>query len=116
MRRNLAKLLLEFEIVEKLFPLLVGDFGFRADELAGALENLPQPLAQLDPLAEILRQNMTDAQERIAGGEHLAIGIDEIASPGIEIGRGRIGGQNFVSQRLQLVAGGPTWPAIASWA
>ena len=101
-RRQPAERLLELEIVAKLFPFLLGDFGFRANELSGPLENLPQPVAQLGPLAKVFRQNVADAEKRVCRGGDLVVGVDKIAGPRVQIGGGRIGGQNFVGQRLEL--------------
>ena len=105
----------EFEIVAEFFSLLVSDFRFRTHELAGVLDDFSEPVAQLGPFAEILGQNMADAQKHFGGRGQLLIGIDEIGGPRVQIGGSRIGGQNFLSQRLELALPGERGQRLLLW-
>ncbi len=96
----------EFEIVAKALGDLFVGFGPRADELAGAVENLAEPLPQIGPLAEAFGQDVAHAQQRVGGAGDAPVGIDEVDRPGVQVGAARRGLDHFVGQRLEAPLAG----------
>ena len=64
----------EVEVIAKALRKLFVGFGPRADQLAGAVEYLPQLLPQVGPLAQVLGQDVAHAQQRVGGAGHAAVG------------------------------------------
>ena len=85
-RRNLAELLLIFEVIAEFLPLLLGDLGLCADEFSRAFDDSSQPLPQLRPLAEVLGKDVADTQERVGRRRDLMIRVNKILCATIEVG------------------------------
>ena len=65
-----------------------------------------KPLTQLGLLAELFGQDVAGAQQGVGGRGHLAVGVDEVGRPGVQIGAGRRGFEDFAGQRLQAARTG----------
>ena len=65
------------------------------------VQNPSQPLPYVGPGAEIVRNDMANTQQSIRCRRYLAVGIDKIGGPLIEVFRKRISGKNLARQWLQ---------------
>ena len=79
-------------------PLALDPLAF---EVRGTVEDLPQPLADIGPLAEVVGDDVPHAEEHVGHGRHLGIGIDEVGGPGVEIGDCGRRGQDLSGERLK---------------
>ena len=71
-------------------------------EVGRAIENLAEPLPEIGPLAELMGDDVTDAEEDIGDGGHLRVGIDEVGRPEVEVRGGGVGGKDLPGERLEL--------------
>ena len=106
MRRHVVQLLGIGEVVAKTLRLFVVGLGPGAGQLAGALQNLAQPLPQFGPLAENLGQDVANAQQRVGRAGNAPVDLDELGRPGVEIGGQWRSRQDFLGQRLQPALAG----------
>ena len=87
-----------------------GGFGFGdragANEPAAPLDDLAESLPQLGPLAELLGQDVAGAEQGIGRSGDLAIGVDEIGRPCVQVGTDGVGPKDFQGQRFQAAGAG----------
>ena len=94
-----------FEVIAVVLFVLGEGLPLRLDPLAGEMsllgEDRPQRLADIGPLGEHIRNDVPDAEEGIGNRRHLGIGIDEVGSALVEIGRRRVGGENLTGEGFE---------------
>ncbi len=94
-RGNPLNVLGVFEVIAVVLLVLGEGLPLRLHPLAGEMRLLgkdpPQRLADVGPFGEHIRDDVPDAEEGIGNRRHLGIGIDEVGSALVEIGRCRVG-------------------------
>ena len=104
-RGNPLDVLGVFEVIAVVLLVLGEGLSLRLYPLAGEMRLLgkdrPQRLADVGPFGEHIRNDVPDAEEGIGDRRHLAIGIDEVGSTLVEIGRGRVGGENLTGEGFE---------------
>ena len=65
------------------------------------MQDAPQPLPHVRPLAELVGDDVADAEQHVGDRGDLGVGVDEVRGPLVEIGRRRVTGENLPRQRLQ---------------
>ena len=106
MGRHPLDVLAVVEVVAVVLLLLGEGLPFAlyplAFEVCRAVEDLAEPLPQIGPFAELVGDDVADAEEHIGGGGHLCIGVDEIGRPQVEVRSCGVGGEDFPSERLEF--------------
>jgi len=105
-RRDPLHVLGVVEVVAKVLLVLGERLAGGLDPLARepglAMENLPQPAAQVRPLAELVGDDVADAEEDVGNGTDLDVGIYEVGRPDFHHGGGGRGGQDLLGEGLEL--------------
>ena len=93
--KEVAKMLLVLRLglARTLHPL--------AREAGLAVQDAPQPLPHVGVFAEVVGDDVADAEQHVGHARHLSIGVEEIGRPFVEVGGCGIGRKNLPCQRLE---------------